>query len=261
MKYVIIILTMLFGLLIAQSEKQKAGDAFQDLEDSMTEMEDGKLTLHFFNALTGETIHDATVLIDNIGEFTTDLQGRALFPIPEKDGSYGVMFKKDRFITSKFVIEIDGGTMFYNNRFSISPVMDLKYLRVVVDWGKKPKDLDAHMVKHHGYHISYQDMKASDDGFAVLDRDDRDGYGPETITIKYVDNSGSYKFYVHDYSNKDSRNSDKLAASLACVKVFGNGQLLHIYYIPQNVKGIYWHVFDIENGQIFPVNSVSPERP
>ncbi len=247
---------VLVSLLFAQENKQKFNAAFDNLDDSITELEENKLTLRFFNAVNGETLDEGKVLIEGIGEYITDLQGRVQFSVPKKDGTYGVRFSKNGFITTKFTIEIDGGTMFYNNRFSISPVMDLKYLRVVTDWGKKPKDLDAHMVKEHGYHISYQDKHVSADGYGVLDRDDRDSYGPETITIKKVDKNGVYHFYIHDYSDRHKKRSTNLSNSKVSVKVYGNGKLLHVYNIMPGNEGVYWHVFDIIRGEIVPVNSI-----
>lgn len=261
----LIIMLVIFILniftIFAQEDKQKTQDAFQDLNDAMVEMEDNQLALYFFNAINGETITDADVEIEKLGTFKSDLAGRVRFPIPKDGGLYMVQFKKDGFITSKFQVEIEGGTLFSNNRFSISPVMELNYLRAVVDWGKKPKDLDAHLVKKDSYHISYQDMHISEDGYAVLDRDDRTSYGPETITIKKVDNNSLYKFYIHDYSNKDKDNSNKLSKSKVSVKVYGNGQLLHVFHIAPHQIGNYWHVFNITNGKTTRVNTVLRNLP
>ena len=259
--FLIIFILLSTLLLHAQQDKQKTEDAFQDLNDAMVEMEDNQLALYFFNALNGETITDAEVEIEKMGIFKSDLAGRVSFPIPEDGGFFMVQFKKEGFITSKFKVEIEAGTLFSNNRFSISPVMELNYLRAVVDWGKKPKDLDAHLTKYGAYHISYQDMHSSDDGYVVLDRDDRNAYGPETITIKKVDNNTLYKFYIHDYSHKGKESSNQLSKSKASVKVYGNGQLLQVFQITPHQTGNYWHVFNISQGMITKVNVVLRDKP
>ncbi|MBK6681726.1 MAG: hypothetical protein IPG53_17880 [Ignavibacteriales bacterium] len=90
-------------------------------------------------------------------------------------------------------MEVMAGTII-RNRYSISPKMPLGYLRVVLDWGDSPRDLDAHLVKTNGYHISYRNMMVSADGVAKLDRDDLDGQGPETITATSIDKNGEYLF-------------------------------------------------------------------
>ncbi|MCC7430113.1 hypothetical protein IT568_04640 [bacterium] len=256
-KQFILALALFVGTLNAQT-KTKLEDVknqFEDLEDSMVELNDGMLTLRFFNALNGQEIDNAKVEILN-EIYTTDFEGKISFPVPEEDGTYGFSFKKDGFITSNFKIEIDGGTIFSNNRFSISPLLDLEHLRIVLDWDKNPDDLDAHFVKENGYHISYRRKKTSADGTAKLDRDDRDGYGPETITIKEIDKNASYSYYVHDYSNKENSNSQKLSDSKANVKVYGNGMLLNVFEVPKLQKGLVWEVFKIENGKISGVNQV-----
>ena len=73
------------------------------------------------------------------------------------------------------MFEVIAGTIFWN-RFTVSPNIEMGSIRIVLDWDKKPKDLDAHFVKEGDYHISYHNMKVSDDGSARLDRDDQNGF-------------------------------------------------------------------------------------
>jgi uncharacterized protein YfaP (DUF2135 family) len=82
------------------------------------------------------------------------------------------------------------------------------------------------------------------------------GFGPETITI-YKPAKGDYEFSVHDYSNRNKRNSKKLSYSNATVQVYGNNQLLKTFYVPVNQKGNLWRVFKIdEKHEIIPIHSV-----
>ena len=142
------------------------------------------------------------------------------------------------------------GTLFFN-RFSVSPKLPLGSVRIVLDWGENPKDLDAHFVKEGGYHISYRNMKVSADGIAKLDRDDIDSYGPETITAKKINRSAKYYFYVHDFTNKSDYLNRGLSKSKASVKVYvGDNELLHIFKVPNDLAGNEWRVFEIKNGQI-----------
>ena len=127
-----------------------------------------------------------------------------------------------------------------------------------MDWSDEPDDLDAHLVKQGGYHISYRHMKTSEDGRARLDRDDRNGNGPETITVNRIDESSSYVYRVHDYSNRNDGNSEELSdESGATVRVYDETQLLNEYRIDTGEEGTTWTVFRIDDGQIFQVDEVN----
>lgn len=242
---------MLNSSISAQIDKMR-----EKMDDAVLELEEGQLTLRFFNAETGDPVGGAEVSITDIGDFTSDALGIIRFPVPEKDGIYTVHVKCENFITVDFPIEIVAQTLFYN-RFSLSKKMPIGHLRIVLEWDKRPLDLDAHLVKEGDYHISYHNMKVSDDGIAKLDRDDRDSYGPETITVKNIDERDTYLFYVHNYSNLRQASSDKLSESKANIKVFGDNKLLKTFQIPLNTKGIYWQVFSITNGQINSISIIS----
>ncbi|MCB5249914.1 MAG: hypothetical protein LHW49_02015 [Candidatus Cloacimonetes bacterium] len=238
-------LALIFGVLYAQNRTQ---DAFDELEF-------GELNLYFFNAINGEPIVNATVTLDGIGQFLTDKYGRISFEPLEDNYMQEVSFRSSGYINSVFDIEIRVGTIFFN-RYSISPVMDINYFRVVLDWGKSPRDLDAHFEKKGQYHISYRNTKVLADGRGQLDRDETNGYGPETITVTHVKQDAQYEYFVHDYTNRNNRNSTNLSKSKATVKVYGNNQLLKVYQVPEKQKGSRWSVFRIENGEIVGINQV-----
>ena len=124
------------------------------------------------------------------------------------------------------------------------------YMRIVLDWGQRPADLDLHLEKEGGYHISYWDMHNAADGSVTLDRDDRDGFGPETITIMETDLRSVYRVYVHDYTNGGSSSSTELSRSYAAIRVYGRNGLLRSFYVPENRRGNMWEVFRIVNGEI-----------
>lgn len=231
------------------SLQSKANDAFNELSE-------GKLTLRFFNALTGEPIEGARVAIENAGNFTSDAEGRVLFKSPVDNGDVKVTFEAKGFVTSTFTVKIMAGTIFFN-RFSVSPTLLTGQIRIVLDWAATPPDLDEHLIKQGSYHISYRNMITASDGSAELDRDDRDGYGPETITINTIDPNADYKFYVHDYTDRNATNSTGLSRSKATVKIFSSQGLVRIYHVPENTIGKYWHVFRIENGNIVDVDEMS----
>jgi len=250
-------LSLALLILLAQhanAQVSKEQRLKEDAFDTFHELDKKELTLRFYNALNAAPVPDAEVEILNIGRFVTDFEGRATFPIPENDGFYTVQFLKKGFVKTEFKIEIAAGTLFFN-RFSISPTMPIGYLRVVLDWEAKPRDLDAHFIKNGVYHISYRNMRVSNDGVTSLDRDDIDGYGPETITAKNIDAQAEYIFAVHDYTNRNQSSSSELSRAKACVKVFGDGRLMNIFYVPQSQNGNYWEVFKMVNGEVIPLQN------
>jgi hypothetical protein len=229
--------------------RQKANDAFRELGEQ-------KLTLRFINALDGSGIAHADVNFEEGGNFKTDTEGKVQFTPPMENGQLNVSFKAKGYVSSSFTIEIMAGTLFFN-RLSVSPTLPGGSIRIVLDWDKEPVDLDAHLVKEGSYHISYRDMKASSDGFAKLDHDAMNGYGPETITLNSLDSDGKYEFYVHDFSDKNKSNSTGLSRSKATVKIFGSSGLQKIYKATTDNIGVTWKVFRIEHGEIMDVNEFS----
>lgn len=228
--------------------EQKKDDVFEELDKK-------NLTLRFFDALTGEEIPGATVSINGT-DYSTDEEGKAQFPAPEEDGFLPVSFRAQKYVPVDFQIEVMAGTLFFN-RFSVSPMLDVKFLRVVLDWDSSPSDLDAHLVKQGGFHISYRHMRTLEDGTGQLDRDATNGYGPETITLKEISGTAGYTFFVHDYSDGNNTSTPNLSRSKATVKIFGDGRLLNVFQIPRNGKGNYWQVFRIANGGVVEVNKLT----
>ncbi|MDX9845940.1 MAG: hypothetical protein RBT74_03075 [Tenuifilaceae bacterium] len=229
--------------VMAQFEQMK-----NKFDDVLLEIEEDIFTLRFANAITGDPVEGAQILLENIGEFTTDEEGKITFP-RQPDGVIRVLFKKDKFIAAVFRVEVIAETIFFN-RFSVSPIMSIDQFRVVLDWDQNPGDLDAHFVKANGYHISYRNTRVLADGTGMLDRDDLDGYGPETITVERVDSNGNYVYSVHNYSHEINSSAAPLSRSKATVRVYGNNRLLKSYQVPQNHQGKTWNVFRVENGQI-----------
>ncbi|MCK9450418.1 MAG: hypothetical protein M0Q90_01900 [Bacteroidales bacterium] len=249
--FLTLLMAFSFQLATAQIDKMR-----EKLDDATIEAESGLLSLRFNDAETGEPVGDAKATIADRGTFTSDGLGIIRFPIPEKDGTYAVHVERDNYITVDFPIEIVAQTIFYN-RFSLSKKMPIGQLRIVLEWDKKPDDLDAHLEKDGDYHISYRNRLVSADKVASLDRDDLKGFGPETITVKHIDDRSSYRYYVHNYSNREKASSHKLSNSKASVKVYGDNKLLEIFQIPVDTEGTYWQVFSVTNGQINRINVVS----
>jgi len=200
-----------------------------------------------------KVIDNAEVMIQRNGESSakklTNSQGKTTINGGFQDDSNTLLIiKKDNY--SSLVVKCPCNDLTY----ALSPVMkNLDGMRIVLNWGKYPSDLDSHL-SFPGNHIFFQRKEGS---LANLDVDDTDSYGPETITIENKKFGETYHYFVHDYSNKKDPDSFQLSASGAKVFVYVGQSLVKTYYIPKNKKGNVWNLFKInENGEIIDINNI-----
>jgi hypothetical protein len=207
-----------------------------------------KSALWFSDADTGLPLEGARVSIENAGLVTTDSDGLAIFPTPA-DGVHAFSAEKPGFMRVEDSFTVAFGSIIFN-KYSIPPAAPLQYVKIVLDWGKEPADLDIHVVKENFYHISYHDMIKAADGTAWQDRDDTSGYGPETVTITQTDNNAVYHIYIHDYSNRNQKNSLRLSRSQAAVRIYNNNTLTERYTVTPGKAGTIWRVCGIIQGKV-----------
>ena len=180
-------------------------------------------------------------------------------------GNYTIEIKKSGYVSNYVNVAITD-TDYTEANVVISPSegtdMDSSDgFRIVLTWGATPSDLDSHFYGPNGsYHIYYSNKVGTD---ANLDVDDRSSYGPETITVNYVRSSGVYSYWVHDYSNGGNSSSTAMSASGAKVQVYVGSVCVQTFYVPINVAGTAWHVFDYDaaTGRIIPVNEFGNSLP
>jgi len=211
------------------------------------------------HAVTGDPLSDVNVMaVDYMNDSqaaTTDESGIFIFPV--EIGEYTIAFSKEGFIGTTAKIRMGADETPREVIAALSP--EIKEFRIVLTWGSRPRDLDAHLSGPDpdggDFHIWYRN-KYPIGGRDFLDRDDTDKYGPETITI-YKPAVGNYYYSVYDYSNKSKKRSKHLSRSNATVKVYGQNKLLASFEIPTEIKGNCWHVFEInESHEIVPTNIV-----
>jgi hypothetical protein len=241
------------GRTIPNSGARTGSDAIIKSDMALMAM-DGSIPMRFANALDGQAIPGAQVAVNGVGIYTTDYRGIALLP-RLSDGNYRLVFNKEGFITTPMDFQVKVGAVVFN-WFSVSPGLEGRAYRFVLDWGERPADLDVHLVKRGDYHISYVEMRVSADGTVRLDRDDRDGYGPETITVNRAENQAVYDFYVFDFTDHAAPNSDNLSKSGAVVRVYSEDRLVYTFTVPSG-PGIRWNVFTIQENQIRTVNTLT----
>jgi hypothetical protein len=239
-----------------EKDKKRIGE---DGDFNFDEVE-GKLSLRFYDAVTGKPISSARVTLgEESGE--TDAGGLVSFPFPRlgrEEGNLDVLFEKKGYVRSVVKVHVILDSVFIH-RYSISPTLPSGRYRITLDWAGKPPDLDAHLVKAGRYHISFRDMKKFEDQ-AWLDRDDMDGEGPETITISRLDTGGRYAFYIHDYTHRGDAGFSKFAESRAHVMVFNDAGVVQSFEVPDGA-GRVWKVFEIVDGQIQPGSKILDRIP
>jgi hypothetical protein len=128
----------------------------------------------------------------------------------------------------------------------LSPLLSPDQVRIILTWGESPADLEAHVTapnsegcRHHCFYWKRQIPGAE------LDHDAMHGYGPETITLT-LGGSGTFRYYVHDFSNRLQINSRALSQSQARVTVyFGTGKDPLTFHVPDQ-PGNVWHALNID---------------
>jgi len=197
------------------------------------------------NVLSGEIIE--TLTTDSSGNYTLSL----------KTGSYTVSMKADGYKATSATLVIVGNQT-KKKDLTLSPILADNSMRIILNWGQNPRDLDSHLVKKingsQKYHIYYRSHNIGRGQSPTiegdqLDHDDRYSYGPETVTIQNVDANAVYTYYVHHYFGSSS-----LKNSSAKVEVnYGNQNILP-FNVP-NEDGRYWKVFEIVNGEVIQCTS------
>lgn len=143
-----------------------------------------------------------------------------------------------------------------------TPSTNIGGYRIVLTWERLPSDLDAHLLTPiindttwrigFGY---YYDLSTKAP-FIQLDRDGRQGYGPETITIRRFF-PGTYKYSVNSGNALRDPNLRPLAGCGATVEVYSDSGLIRRFIVPDTGRVVnWWHVFTIDGatGRITPVN-------
>jgi PKD repeat protein len=131
--------------------------------------------------------------------------------------------------------------------FSMTPVLPPNTMRLVLNWGDTPRDLDANLltptVAGQAWHLYYPPGfrgSLAEAPFAVLDTDYTNGFGPETITIGRTV-PGEYRYYVHRFAG-----TGEISGTPASVKIYTSEGLVRTIDAPATGAGEYWDVCSID---------------
>lgn len=215
------------------------------------------LTGRIVNAKTGDGVAGATL------EFIPETGGESIVAQSQPGGSYSAALEPGRyrvkvsqagFITEEFTVDVNpDGTL---EDFTISPALEQGEIRIVLEWGAQPRDLDSYIrgETDDGKKVftSYR-SKVCQDGdnvLAELDVDDINGYGPETTTLYALD--GVYEFVVQDFHATYT-----MAGSGATVKVYVGNETPIVINVAAEVEN-QWLVCRIDHGEVQVLNQRSP---
>ncbi len=88
---------------------------------------------------------------------------------------------------------------------------------------------------------------------------DVDGASPGPETITFTPAAGAtYRFSIHNYTNRDLSGSNGIAQSGIVVRVYSGNQLTRTITAPTG-GGTLWKVFEYSGGQLTVVNSMTDE--
>ncbi|MBO4403932.1 MAG: hypothetical protein J5780_01205 [Treponema sp.] len=210
------------------------------------------------DADTGVPVPGAQVVIEGLGTFVTEESGFIIISSDAKDTVYRAEVSKKGYISTDTLISIKDGSIISEPMISIPPVVDYDRIKIVLDWGEKPQDLDAHL-DSQTEQISFKSMTNSN---MTLDHDAKRGFGPETITIREIKKGERYSYSVFNFSDKYGSTKNKnLSNSSARVTVYINNSLYKTFRIKPNTPGINWHVFDItDSGKIIEINKITADK-
>lgn len=228
----------------------------EPIEDVNVDVEGRNLLVK--DADTGLPVAGAVVSIDNgKWEVVTDESGIVEVPAKVKNGKHTLLITKgEEYVPTEQELVIAKKKITSSNQISIPKIVSYDRIKIILDWGKYPRDLDANIITD-GQRIYY---KNQDIEGIRLDRDDKDSYGPETITLENLDPSKTYSYYVSDYSDDNNEFSNYLSKSGATVVVYKNNDFFSSYTFDRPTSGITWHVFDIVNGEIVEVNEITTDH-
>ena len=234
------------------------------LDSPVTVAGQGAVSGAVVDAVTGDPVSNAHVSFypdadrGNEPAYTCDTDDNGLYNISLPAGVYHTEFSKDGYEAATLTVICIAEKETDKQNCVMSPLLYQGQIRIVLEWGATPPDLDSHLVNsQQNIHVYYSRKDAHSNGHRVvnLDLDDTTSYGPETVTIE-KQQDGEYVYCVHDYSNQNSRSSDQMAKSGAKVTVYLGNDVSQTFYVPER-PGTCWKVFTLQNGTINEVNEMS----
>lgn len=134
---------------------------------------------------------------------------------------------------------------------------------IILTWGATPADLDSHLFlpteggldRVHVFHGNRGSATAVP--FAALDTDDRNGYGPEIVSVRRLF-AGTYSYFVHNYSGQTSATLEGSGATVTLNSALGTQSWTVPVANPASATSPAWHAFDLV---VAPDGTLTLEEP
>jgi uncharacterized protein (TIGR03437 family) len=223
----------------------------------------GAVTGTVFNAVTGAALGNASVTLAPTGSgatrsATTDAAGKFSIQVVTP-GNYNLSAASTGLITASQTTAISGGQT-NGAVFALTAPLAAGQYRVIVTWLSQ-LDLDAHITgpgaNNGRFHVWW--LETSDLLNPVTSQLDVDGASPGPETLTFTPNStGTYRFSIHNYTNRDSNGHTGISQSGAVVRVYNGNQQVQLLTAPSG-GGTLWKVFEFSGGQLRVINQLSDE--
>lgn len=191
-------------------------------------------------------------------------------------GTYTASFPaSDAWHDAFFTVYVHPGVLTVNQNAGTSPPPAENEARIIMFWDNGPANLDLHLtgpIPGQGLegevlgverlHIFsgeplYPKDSSEESADVVMNIDDTEYNGPETITIQRIESEGVYRVSVHDASNPGSTDSAALSFSKARVQVIVGDSIRRFYEIKGDDISTVWRVmeFNGETLEVYPLNN------
>jgi len=205
------------------------------------------------DARNGEALHGVKVTVEGSSDIVTSTLGFFSFG-DIRAGTVKLVYEKEGWITTSKEITIIGDVNSGGVAdIAMSPAMANDEWRAVVKWDRSPADLDTY--GQWGWSkTSWSARRVSSVGMTgVLEVDEVNGYGPETLYLRGVGDcsGGSYycdiKYSINDYNEEGTMKRD----SKAEVTLYNGNRMAGMWKIEECPHGMsddgnWWHVFTID---------------
>lgn len=210
--------------------------------------------IRIISATTGGGVPFANVSVrqNNSVVFTTVTDSMGYCTVELVSGKYTVEVNAAEYIVEVFELEIYTTGVASVEAFTVSPQLEADQIRIVLEWGDYPRDLDSHLCTLNMASMVNFTRKTWREGgevIAELDVDDTTGYGPETITV--YDTDIDFIYAVYDFTTTD----EMFYRQDITVKLYTSSGAPTIYRIPtMDIDSNMWTVFKYQAGSVQTIN-------
>lgn len=195
-------------------------------------VEFGDVNGYVVDAVTGAPLPGAVVTVaDSAQSTTTDATGAFVIEnVPA--GTNTLVASLSGYVDASVPVTVAASGVTTTN-IALVPMSDEgDRVTIVLSWGGEPADLDLHLSGPTGdafrFHAYYSNRSPT--SWVMLDLDDTDAFGPETMTITALSSGlfmeGTYHVWVHNYSREP-----QFTVSSATVSIFAGGAQIGQYAV------------------------------